>query len=58
VPPDSGGILFNDDPFEVRLTPEPGLMLLFPPALVHSVEQNRSAERRLSLAFNIGPRGN
>ena len=55
VPPDSGDILFHDDPFEVRVTPEPGLMLLFSPGLAHSVEQNRSAERRLSLAFNIGP---
>jgi hypothetical protein len=55
VPPDSGDILFHDDPFEVRLTPEPGMLLFFPPALVHSVEENRSGERRLSLAFNIGP---
>ena len=55
VPPDSGDILFHDDPFEVRVTPEAGMMLLFPPALVHSVQENRSGQRRLSLAFNVGP---
>jgi len=52
---DSGDILFHDDPFEIRVTPQPGLMLLFPPALVLSVEPNRSTHLRLSVAFNFGP---
>jgi ectoine hydroxylase-related dioxygenase (phytanoyl-CoA dioxygenase family) len=30
-------------------------MLLFSPALDHSVETNRSNALRLSIAFNIGP---
>jgi len=52
---DSGDILFHDHPFEIRVTPRPGLMLLFPPELVHSVEPNRSPHLRLSVAFNFGP---
>ncbi len=55
APEGSGDILFHDDPFEVRVAPEPGMMLLFPPRVAHSVETNRSLEQRLSLAFNIGP---
>ncbi|MEA3640558.1 MAG: putative 2OG-Fe(II) oxygenase [Lamprobacter sp.] len=52
---DSGDILFHDSPFQTRVQPRPGLMLLFAPALEHSVEINRSDAQRLSIAFNIGP---
>jgi hypothetical protein len=55
APPDSGDILFHDPPFETRVRPRPGLLLLFSPALEHSVEVNRSPAQRLSIAFNIGP---
>jgi hypothetical protein len=55
VPPKSGAIRFHDDPFEVRVVPTSGLMLLFPPTLVHAVERNLSRARRLSIAFNLGP---
>jgi len=55
APADSGDILFHDAPFETRLQPQPGLMLLFSPALEHSVEINLSNRQRLSIAFNIGP---
>lgn len=55
APADSGDILFHDAPFETRVRPRPGLMLLFAPALEHSVEINRSTHQRLSIAFNIGP---
>ncbi len=54
-PAAAGDILFHEPPFETRVRPEPGLMLLFPPSLEHSVETNRSDQQRLSIAFNIGP---
>lgn len=55
APANSGDILFHDPPFETRVQPHPGLLLLFAPALEHSVEVNRSDAQRLSIAFNIGP---
>ncbi|NEX15315.1 MAG: hypothetical protein C1943_01435 [Halochromatium sp.] len=55
APADSGDILFHEPPFETRVRPQPGLLLLFSPALEHSVEINRSTTQRLSIAFNIGP---
>ena len=55
APPASGDICFADGPFEVRVRPEPGLLLLFPPALVHWVEPHRGEGLRLSVAFNLGP---
>jgi hypothetical protein len=55
APANAGDIVFHDGPFETRVTPRAGLMLLFSPALDHSVETNRSNALRLSIAFNIGP---
>ncbi|MGB5737502.1 MAG: putative 2OG-Fe(II) oxygenase [Thiohalocapsa sp.] len=55
APASSGDILFHDHPFETRVAPQAGLLLLFPPDLPHSVEPNRSGELRLSIAFNFGP---
>jgi hypothetical protein len=55
VPPDSGDLLLLDGWLNVRVTPAAGLMLFFPPQLVHQVETNHSEGLRLSLAFNFGP---
>lgn len=55
APANAGQILFHDPPFETRVRPYRGLLLLFAPALEHSVEVNRSTAQRLSVAFNIGP---
>lgn len=55
APENAGDILFHQMPFETRVTPRAGLMLLFCPALDHSVEVNHSDVQRLSIAFNIGP---
>lgn len=55
VPPDSGDLVLLDGWFRVHVTPAAGLMLFFPPQLMHQVETNRSGELRLSLAFNFGP---
>lgn len=57
APITSGAIVFHDHPFETRVDPVPGMMLLFAPSLHHSVAPNRSNELRLSVAFNIGPTG-
>lgn len=54
APADSGDILFHDSPFETRVSPQAGLLLLFAPDLPHSVERNRSQQLRLSIAFNFG----
>lgn len=54
APADSGDILFHDPPFETRVSPQAGLLLLFAPDLPHSVEPNKSNQLRLSVAFNFG----
>jgi uncharacterized protein (TIGR02466 family) len=43
--PDQGNYL--------AIQPKPGMILLFPPGLHHSVEPNQSTDFRLSIAFNI-----
>ena len=55
VGPCSGDLLFHDGPFEIRVPPQPGMMLLFPPDVPHSVEPNKGHEIRLSIGFNVGP---
>jgi len=55
TPPGCGDLLFAAPPFQLRVTPQPGLLLLFPPTLPHGVEPNGSDALRLSVAFNIGP---
>lgn len=55
APPDSGDICFSNEPFRIRVTPAPGMLLLFPPTLLHWVEPHRGAGLRLSVAFNLGP---
>ncbi|MBK1631352.1 hypothetical protein CKO31_11495 [Thiohalocapsa halophila] len=55
APADSGDICFADGPFQTRVTPEPGLLLLFPPSLGHWVEPHQGTGLRLSVACNLGP---
>jgi hypothetical protein len=54
APTDSGDLLFDDPPFEIRLAPQAGMGLLFDPEQPHWVETHRGVGERLSLAFNIG----
>lgn len=54
VPEGSGDILMRHGPLSMRVSPESGVFLFFPPSLSHRVETNRSGELRLSLAFNFG----
>ena len=58
VPEESGGILLHLPEEVLNISPQAGVMLMFPPDLAHEVEQNRSTQSRLSMAFNIGPRRN
>ncbi len=39
---------------KVRITPEPGKMVIFPSWLWHGVEPNMSQDERISISFNIG----
>jgi hypothetical protein len=55
VPPHSGRLLLWKDDTAHPVTPEEGMLLLFPPSLPHEVEENRSEGTRLSVAFNFGP---
>ena len=45
----------NGDAFvhEVEITPEPGLMVLFPSTLRHRVEPYRCDSRRITIAWNL-----
>jgi len=55
VPERSGDIVLQEGRISMRVKPEAGMFLFFPPSLSHRVEVNRSDELRLSLAFNFGP---
>jgi hypothetical protein len=57
APVGSGDLLLHDEPATVRVSPQAGRMVLFPPDLPHEVETNRSGSNRLSIAFNFGPVG-
>jgi hypothetical protein len=54
-PAASGRLILHDHDAQVMVIPRPGLLVLFPPDLPHEVEQNRSQQTRLSVAFNFGP---
>ncbi len=55
VPENSGDLVLYSEPAAIRIRPEEGLLVLFPPDLEHEVEENRSGASRLSIAFNFGP---
>ncbi len=52
-------VLHNPDPFEreVTITPQSGLMVLFPSTLYHYVEPYRGERQRITIAFNMKHRG-
>ena len=50
----AGNLYFEKDP-GIEVIPEPGKIVLFPPHLKHGVQENRSNEERISLAFNLFP---
>jgi len=54
VPNDSGDLIINDTNLDIVVKPKEGMLVLFPPNLVHHVTKNNSSESRLSLGMNIG----
>jgi len=56
VPEASGRFVAVEGGRRIPVTPTEGRMLFFSPALPHEVEENRSGQTRLSVAFNFGPR--
>jgi len=55
APRDSGRLCLHDGPSQIMITPEAGLLVMFPPDTPHEVEVNRATGVRLSVAFNFGP---
>lgn len=70
VPPMSGNLIFprtsifniaaftdvtnSDFALNYNISPEEGLMVIFPSELLHYVEPNENDQSRISIAFNIG----
>ena len=55
VPEGSGNILLHLPEQVLSISPQAGMLLMFPPDLAHEVTRNDSRHSRLSMAFNIGP---
>lgn len=55
VAENSGKLQLREAPFEIRVTPEAGMFVFFPPDMPHEVSENLSKTCRISLGINIGP---
>jgi len=55
VAPGCGDLLVHHRDGARRISPKEGRFVFFSPKLAHEVEENRSQQQRLSLAFNFGP---
>ena len=55
IPDNSGELILSDRNFVTHVTPQEGMLVVFPPDMMHEVTENRSEELRLSLGINIGP---
>ncbi|MDH5472420.1 MAG: 2OG-Fe(II) oxygenase family protein [Gammaproteobacteria bacterium] len=55
VPKNSGELILTVNNFTTHVTPKEGMMVFFPPDMIHEVTENKSNEMRLSLGINIGP---
>jgi len=55
VPTESGELVIHDRHARATVTPRPGMLVLFPPDLLHEVSENRSGGPRLSVGMNFGP---
>jgi hypothetical protein len=56
VPDDSGELILRQGAAVTRITPQEGMMVLFPPHVVHEVSANQSGATRLSIGMNFGVR--
>ncbi len=54
TPPNCGDLLLYPAQGPVRITPVEGRFVFFSPKLPHAVEENRSGQQRVSVAFNFG----
>ncbi len=57
VPANSGDLVLHAADRAVTIQPQEGGLVMFAPDVLHEVTENRSAQLRLSVAFNIGPAG-
>jgi hypothetical protein len=55
APEGSGDLILFDGPLSIRVKPQAGTLLFFPPELPHAVETNRSGRPRLAIGMNFGP---
>jgi hypothetical protein len=55
VPVGSGALLLHRRTGTLRVVPQPGLLVFFPPDVPHEVETHTGRDVRLSLAMNFGP---
>lgn len=55
VPENSGKLIVVDKHCRTEVTPQAGMFVFFAPSVLHSVSENASAERRISLGMNFGP---
>lgn len=54
APPDCGDLILFEPWGHMAVSPIEGHLLYFSPNLAHAVEENRSGQQRLSIAFNFG----
>lgn len=54
TPPNCGDLLIHQKDKTWRITPRAGMLVFFAPQLAHQVEENKSRQQRLSVAFNFG----
>jgi len=55
VPQNSGELVIIDKHSRTLLSPQAGMFVFFAPDVLHSVSQNLSGERRISIGMNFGP---
>ena len=56
VPEKSGDLVLEQGCATTRIRPQPGMMVLFPPDVLHHVTENLGTETRLSVGMNFGVR--
>ncbi len=56
VSENSGDLVLYGNDRKIRVQPQKGKLVMFAPAVLHEVTVNHSAEMRLSVAMNVGPR--
>lgn len=56
VPENSGDLVLEQGCATTRIRPQAGMLVLFPPDVLHHVTQNLGTETRLSVGMNFGVR--